>query len=199
MKRIILASNSPRRSEILALLGLKFDIIVKDTDETVPEGLHPAEVVCMLAERKARAVAQDFPDSVVIGADTVVHLLSEGESTILGKPKDRADAVRMLMSMSGKKHLVFTGVSVVSDGEARTLCGATRVYFRPFTEAEAEAYAATGECDDKAGAYGIQGLGSLLIARIEGDYFNVVGLPKRLTAELLSRAGIDVFEINKQK
>ncbi len=181
------------------MLGLKFDIIVKDTDETVPDGLHPAEVVCMLAERKAKAVAQDFPDSVVIGADTVVHLLSEGESTILGKPKDRADAVRMLMSMSGKKHLVFTGVSVVSDGEARTLCGATRVYFRPFTEAEAEAYAATGECDDKAGAYGIQGLGSLLIARIEGDYFNVVGLPKRLTAELLSRAGIDVFEINKQK
>ncbi len=199
MKRIILASNSPRRSEILSLLGLKFDVIVKDTDETVPDGLHPSEIVSLLAERKARAVAEDFPDSVVIGADTVVHLLTEDKGTILGKPKDRADAVRMLMSMSGKKHIVFTGVSVVSDGEARTLCGATRVYFRPFTEEEAEAYAATGECDDKAGAYGIQGLGSLLIARIEGDYFNVVGLPKRITAELLARAGVDIFELNKQK
>ena len=173
MKKIILASSSPRRKELLTTAGIEFEIHVKDVDETVPEGTHPADAAKMTATKKAAAVAEDFTDCVVIGADTIV--VANGK--ILGKPKDEADAKAMLKMLSGKEHEVITGVCIIYNGVSDCFAQISRVKFYDLTDEEIAAYVATKEPMDKAGAYGIQGRGCTLVERIEGDYFNIVGLP----------------------
>lgn len=181
MAEIILASASPRRRELLSTAGLKFTVKVADVDEIIDENATPDEVVMSLALQKAQAVAKDNPTSVVIGADTVVVLDSE----VLGKPKSVQNAVELLTALSGRSHTVYTGVAVINGEKIKNFCEATEVEFYPLTEEEIRSYVATGEPMDKAGAYGIQGKGCMLVRKINGDYFNVVGLPvSRVCREL---------------
>ncbi len=182
---LILASASPRRRELMALAGLEFRVCVSDCDESVPDCLSPGEAAVDTARRKAFAVADRFPEDTVIGADTIVVI----DGAILGKPKDGRDAASMLRRLSGRTHSVYTGVCVVSGGEAHSFCEKTDVTFYRLTEDEINGYIATGEPADKAGAYGIQGKGSLLVKSISGDYFNVVGLPISVLVRLLIEIG----------
>lgn len=170
--KLVLASKSPRRSEILKTAGYDFTVRVADADETIPEGTSPEDAVVLLAVKKALAVKTD-DDETVLGADTIVVL----DDKILGKPKDREDAFNMLKSLSGRIHSVFTGVCVIKNGKTMTLCEETKVEFMPLTDEEIDAYIDTNDCYDKAGAYGIQGYASKFVRGINGDYFNVVGLP----------------------
>ena len=170
--KLVLASKSPRRSEILKNAGIDFTIRVADADETIPDGIKPEDAVVFLAARKAMAVER-ADDELVLGADTVVVL----DNKILGKPKDRDDAYNMIKSLSGRVHSVFTGVCAIGNGVSVTFAEETKVEFLPLTDEEINAYIDTDEPYDKAGAYGIQGLASKFIRGIEGDYFNVVGLP----------------------
>lgn len=170
--KLVLASKSPRRSEILKNAGIDFTVRVADADETIPEGTSPEDAVVFLAARKALAVER-AEDETVLGADTVVVL--DGE--ILGKPKNREDAYNMLKSLSGRVHSVFTGVCAIDNGASMTFAEETKVEFYKLTDEEINTYINTDEPYDKAGAYGIQGLASKFIRGIEGDYFNVVGLP----------------------
>ena len=180
---LILASASPRRKELLGRLGVPFSVLVPDCDETLPDGIPAGEAAEFLAVRKAAAAAKLHPDAVVIGADTTVLL----DDRILGKPHDRAECCEMLHLLSGRQHRVVTGVAVFWEGRSASFSDETLVQFYPLTEAEINAYADSGEPYDKAGAYGIQGQGSLLVAGISGDYFNVVGLPvARLYRQLRS-------------
>lgn len=173
-ERLILASQSPRRRELIARLGIPFISISSDADETVPETLTPAETVETLARRKAEAVAKPDPADWVLGADTVV--VSDG--VILGKPADAAEAKAMLRSLSGRAHEVLTGMALISPtGKCTTAVETTRVVFTDLTEEEIEAYVASGEPMDKAGAYGYQSGACTFVDRIEGCYYNVVGLP----------------------
>lgn len=171
-KRLVLASQSPRRAEILTTAGYEFTVRTADTDETVAELLSPAETVETLARRKALAV-EIGADELILAADTVVAL----DGAVLGKPKDKADAFRMLRLLSGRTHEVCTGVCLRTKETVDAFSVCTRVTFHTLTDREIENYLATGEPFDKAGAYGIQGRGCLLVKEIEGDYFNVVGLP----------------------
>ncbi len=181
MQKIILASASPRRRELLETAGVDFEILVSQADESVPDGTQPEAAAVMTAEKKARAVKALRPDGTVIGADTVV--VSGGE--IMGKPADRQDAVRMLGRLSGKVHTVVTGVCILGKDKEISFAQSTKVEFYPLSDGEIEAYVDSGEPMDKAGAYGIQGLGCTLVKGIEGDYFNVVGLPvARVVQEL---------------
>lgn len=173
MAEIILASASPRRKELLETAGISFTVKVADVEEVIEKNMSADKVVMSLALQKASAVAKDNPDAVVIGADTVVVL--DGE--ILGKPKSEENAVELLMMLSGRVHTVYTGVAIIKGEKVKNFCEATQVEFYPLEKEEAEAYVATKEPMDKAGAYGIQGRGCVLIKRINGDYFNVVGLP----------------------
>ena len=177
MKKIILASKSPRRKEILENLNIEFDILAPEADEkSVDKSLPPELYVENLASIKAfAAVKKCNLEKIVIGADTVVVLDDE----ILLKPKDKADAISILKRLSGRKHLVYTGICVVNSHTAKTVAAyeKTEVYFKTLSDDEIEKYVENGECMDKAGAYGIQGLGSIFIEKINGDYFNVVGLP----------------------
>lgn len=173
MNKIILASASPRRKELLETAGTEFEIIVADVDETVPEGTKPEDAAIMTAEKKALAVAESHKDSVVIGADTIVVA---GEK-ILGKPTDKADACHMLSMLSGVEHKVITGVCLACEDKKITFAQVSKVKFYDLTDDEINAYVETGEPMDKAGAYGIQGKGCVLVEKIEGDYFNIVGLP----------------------
>ena len=173
MNKIILASASPRRKELLETAGAEFEIIVADVDESVPEGTKPEDAAIMTAEKKALAVAESHKDSVVIGADTIVVA---GEK-ILGKPTDKADACRMLSMLSGVEHKVITGVCLACGDKKITFAQVSKVKFYDLTDDEINAYVETGEPMDKAGAYGIQGKGCVLVEKIEGDYFNIVGLP----------------------
>ena len=173
MTDIILASASPRRSELMTLAGFRFDVICADIDEIVPEKALPQEVVMSLALQKAQAVAKDHRKSAVVGSDTVVAL----DGKILGKPRSESEAAEMLRSLSGRIHKVFTGVAVVGDGKEKSFFDETDVEFYPLGEDEIKKYVATGEPMDKAGAYGIQGKGSVLVKKINGDFFNVMGLP----------------------
>lgn len=168
---LILASKSPRRKELLSLITEDFVIKSAEVDETIPNGYTPRQAVEYLSKIKAEPLANE--GDTVIGADTVVVI----DEQILGKPVDRTDAFNMLKMLSGRYHSVFTGVTVIKNGVAKTFSVETRVKFFDLTDSEIEAYILTGECDDKAGAYGIQGKGSLLVESIDGDYFNVVGLP----------------------
>ena len=178
---LILASGSPRRRELLSLITDEFEILVSGCDEFVPEGTPAEKVPAILAEQKALAVAKLRPEDTVIGSDTVVVLNDE----IFGKPKDKAHAHAMLKALSGKKHFVYTGVAVAEKGEVRSFVQKTEVEFYELSDETIEKYIATGEPMDKAGAYGIQGKGSVLVKGIVGDYFNVMGLPVAETARFL--------------
>jgi septum formation protein len=182
---IVLASSSPRRKQLLGLLGLTFEVAPADIDETWRNGEAPAAHVERLAREKAAKASRD--GVVVIGADTEVFL----DGRILGKPGDAEEAQAMLRALSGREHDVFTGVAV---GYGRKLASGverTRVKFRPLGEETIAAYVATGEPMDKAGAYGIQGYGAVLVERIEGDYFTVMGLGLGLLVDLLRGVGLD--------
>lgn len=174
--RLVLASASPRRAMLLEQIGVGFEVAPSAVEEVVAEDMTPGEVVESLSHQKASDVAMARPEvDLVLGADTVV--VSEGR--ILGKPVDSEDAKRMLQALSGRWHQVFTGFTLVSPKTGRTVSGFTvsDVRFRELSEAEIAAYVATGEPLDKAGAYGIQERGALLVAEIRGDYSNIVGLP----------------------
>lgn len=170
--KLVLASKSPRRSEILKNAGIDFTVRVADADETIPEGTKPEDAVVFLAARKAMAVERT-EDETVLGADTVVVL----DDKILGKPKDKDDAFNMIKSLSGRVHSVYTGVCAIGNGVSLTFAEETKVEFYPLSDEEIYEYINTDEPYDKAGAYGIQGLASKFISGIQGDYFNVVGLP----------------------
>lgn len=179
----VLASQSPRRQELLRQMGLEFTVHPADIDETMPPELSPKEAVAQLSRRKAEAVACECaPEDCVIAADTIVVC---GE--ILGKPQDEADAVRMLNMLSGRTHQVMTAVTVHCGSRVDTQVSVTDVTFRALEPGEAERYTATGEPMDKAGAYGIQGGGALFIERIEGDYYGVMGLPICMLHTMLRR------------
>ena len=183
--KLILASGSPRRAEILSSVGWPFEKIVAGVDESVHDDEFLRDYVMRLAERKARAAAVRFPSGIVLGADTTVTI----DEHILGQPIDDADAKRILSLLSGKWHEVLTGVALVNAETDSVVvdCETTRVRFAEMSPAEIDWYVASGEPMGKAGAYGIQGKASLFIEAIEGDYFNVVGLPIRLVYEMSGR------------
>lgn len=184
--RLILASGSPRREELLAMLGLDFEIIPADIPEVLQPDEDPAGHVERLAREKALAVALDHPDALVVGSDTLVVV----DHKVLGKPADAEEAVAMLLELQGEVHRVETGVAVVAPGgRVESSVVGVRVWFRPFNRRTAEQYVATGEPLDKAGSYGIQGFGSTLVERIEGDYFAVMGLPVARLVSLLRALG----------
>ena len=182
---VILASASPRRKELMQLICPGFRVIPADCGEAVPEALSSRDVPGFLSYQKCECIAQVYQNSVVIGCDTVVVL----EDQIMGKPKDREDAFRMLRQLSGETHTVMTGVALYRGTQTSVFTSETEVTFYTLSDEEIHAYLDTGEPFDKAGAYGIQGKGSLLVREIRGDYFNVVGLP----VAALSRA-ITQFE-----
>lgn len=171
---VILASASPRRKELMQLICPSFRVIPADCGEAVPEALSAGDVPGFLSFQKCKCIADVYQKAVVIGCDTVVTT-ADGE--ILGKPKDKEDAARMLRLLSGRMHTVDTGVSISYKGRTETFTETTKVWFKDLTDEEIEDYINTGEPMDKAGAYGIQGEGTLLVDKIEGDFFNVVGLP----------------------
>ena len=191
MVHIVLASGSPRRHELLRRIGITdFDVVVPEADETCPPGLTPEETVAYIARAKAEAAkALTAPDDLVITADTMVFLGAER----LGKPRDEADALRMLSELAGDHHTVCTGVTVRQGGKQECFTVSTEVYFRHASEAELRAYIASGEPMDKAGAYGVQGLGALLVERIDGDFYNVMGLPVLPLAETLKEFGVKLL------
>ena len=186
MARIVLASGSPRRQELLGRMGIRdFVVSVPQMEEVCPEDLSPEETVCRISRQKSGAVSAQ-EDDIVITADTMVFL----DQARLGKPRDEADALRMLTALQGRHHTVCTGVTVRQGDRSLTESETTEVYFRSATEAELRAYIATGEPMDKAGAYGIQGKGSLLVEGIRGDFFNVMGLPLLRLSRMLEQFGI---------
>ena len=188
---IILASASPRRRQLLEMLGVK-DLTVCPArgEEHIPPGAGPGQAVVSLAAQKCSQVAGQFsPDRLVIAADTVVAV----DGQILGKPRSQAEAAQMLRSLSGREHHVYTGVAVKYRGESIAEYEQTAVRFREMSEREVLAYVASGECMDKAGAYGIQGLGGYFISGITGDYYNVMGLPLCRLGVILGRLGVDLI------
>ena len=188
----ILASGSPRRRELLEMLGVP-DLTIRPATgpERATPGAGPEQTVRELSLHKAQEVAQTCApeDNIIIAADTIVYL----DGAILGKPKDHDDAVRMLTALSGREHIVYTGVAVLRGGELRQAAEQTAVRFRALTPAEIERYIATGEPMDKAGAYGIQGRGALFVAHLDGDYFNVMGLPLCRLGQLLNELGVELL------
>ena len=182
---IILASSSPRRRELLSMIGLNYVIETSGEEEVQPHGLPPAEFVKTLALQKAQPVADLHPSDCVIGADTIVYL----EGDILGKPHTPDVAKAYLSRMQGKQHVVFTGVAVLKNGKVDVRHCETTVTFAPMTPREIDAYVATGEPLDKAGAYGVQGPGVIFVERVEGNYFNVIGLPLPMLYNMLIDAG----------
>lgn len=188
MNRLILASSSPRRKELLELANLPFEILVSDIEETIPGNELPETIVQLLARQKAMAVAEKARDAYVIGADTIVVY----NGIILGKPKTTEDAYATLKMLSDKTHEVLTGVSIISPEREVTFFERTKVTFWPLAEEEIKQYIASGEPMDKAGSYGIQGRGSLLVKKVEGDYFSVVGLPIARTVRELKKLGFSI-------
>jgi septum formation protein len=193
--RLVLASSSPRRKELLEMIQLPFEILVSAVDESFDSHLSPKEIVQQLAFQKAKAVLAKAKDACVIGADTVVVY----EGTILGKPKDENEAFHMLKMLSGATHEVWTGVAICTEKEQITFAEQTKVTFWDLTDEEIAAYIATKEPLDKAGAYGIQQFGSLFVRKIEGDYFSVVGLPLAKTVRELKKFGFHPFGEKKGK
>ncbi len=194
---VILASKSPRRREILENLGVKFEIIVADTDES-SDIKDPSELVMTLAARKGRAVIEKLgntaSDKLIIACDTLVY--ADGE--FLGKPRDRADAERMIRKLSGGEHYVVSGIYVYYNGHEECGAAKTKVIFDEMTDGEIFAYLDTDEPYDKAGAYAIQGRASAFITGIEGDYFNVVGLPVNTLCKIIKeKFGINLTECTK--
>ena len=182
MNTVILASASPRRKELLGLITEEFKIIPSGVEEAVPAGIPPEEQPEFLARLKAEDIAKKYPQDIVIGADTSVII----DDCVLGKPGGSKQAKDMLKMLSGSTHKVVTGCAVIKNGECRSFSSVTEVEFYPLTDKEIEDYIATGECFDKAGAYGIQGKGGLLVKAIRGDWYNVVGLPVAQLARVLN-------------
>ena len=189
---LILASKSPRRQELLQRMGLTdFKILVPDADESFPDGLTPQQTVEYISRVKALAAKELVSaEDIVITADTMVFL----DEHRLGKPTDEADALRMLTALQGRSHTVCTGVTVMQGDHILTESEPTKVYFREASEAELRGYIATGDPMDKAGAYGVQSLGALLVERIDGDFFNVMGLPVLRLSRMLREFGIRFFD-----
>jgi len=191
--RLVLASTSPRRRQILALLGVPFEVIAPEFEEQISSHLPADQEVVELALGKAQSVATKYPRSIVIGSDTMIELSDEK----IGKPTDREDARRILRLLSGETHRILTSVAIVDPGgpgmkEIETVA----VEMRGYTEAEIENYLNSGESDDKAGAYSIQGRGSALIKSISGDYLAAVGMPLRRIARYLESRGLSVVDID---
>ncbi|AQX53605.1 septum formation inhibitor Maf [Bacillus sp. VT 712] len=184
-KELILASGSPRRKELLQQLHIPFSVHVSNVDEKVNHNYSPSEVVMDLALQKASDVATLYPNHIVLGSDTVVVY----KDSILGKPASEAEAVKTLEMLSGKKHQVLTGVALVEGEQVQTFYEKTDVEFWPLTVDEITQYVRTGEPMDKAGSYGIQGLGAMFVKSIQGDYFSVVGLPLSRTIRELRKRG----------
>lgn len=189
--QLILASQSPRRKELLGLLRLPFIIRVADIDETMDDRLSPYDEVARLAKLKALAVQRDL-DDVVIAADTIVVC----ENEVLCKPKDEEDAFRMLRLLSGRDHQVMTGLCVLRGDRIRVCTEVTDIHFKPLSDSEILSYIRTGEPMDKAGAYGIQGYASLFAEKINGDYYNVVGLPVCRLGQILQEMAPEWMEEN---
>lgn len=190
---IILASQSPRRQELLRLLGVDFTIRTADIDETMDPALPPEEEVLRVGAEKAKTVAAACgAEDIVIAADTIVVV----DGRILGKPKNAEDAVRMLELLSGRGHTVMTGVTVLRGAQIQSRVVSTQITFRRLTRREIEAYVSSGEPMDKAGAYGIQGRASIFVEHLEGDYFCVMGLPVCTLAQMLRAYGVEVLGEN---
>lgn len=192
MSSIILASQSPRRRQLLTQAGLSdFRILVPEADESCDPSLPPAETVRSISRKKAEAAAAlvKDPAALIIAADTMVFL----DALRLGKPRSEEEAFSMLTSLSGRTHQVLTGLTLCRDTRIETREETTSVTFRPLTDAEKWSYIRTGEPMDKAGAYGAQGKAALFITGIQGDYFNVMGLPLQLLGQMLLMFGIDLF------
>ena len=190
--KIILASGSPRRKELLEMLRVQhLEIIPAKGEEKAHPELSPSELVKELSRCKAAEVAQNHggADTVVIGADTIVVL----DGAVLGKPADEADAERMLHALSGRSHTVYTGVCVMRGEEVKQHAERTEVFFRTLSDGEIRRYIATGEPMDKAGAYGAQGFASLFVEKLEGDFFNVMGLPLCALGTMLKEIGVDLI------
>lgn len=192
--KFILASSSPRRRELLASIGLDFEIIPSHVPEEHQKGEAPEEYVARLSREKAAAIAEKHPDRWIIAADTTVLL---GEQ-LLEKPMDRADAARMLSTIAGRTHVVYTGVTVehARRGWHDTRVAESEVRMLPLSAKEIEWYVGTGEPLDKAGAYAVQGIGAMFIESIHGSYTNVVGLPLAMLFQMLRKAGIDPLSVN---
>ena len=187
MKKLILASQSPRRRELLEKCGIPFICEPADIDETITEGNDLSDEIRRLSRRKAEAVLALHPDAVIIGSDTIVAV----DGKVLGKPQDRNEAREMLQMLSGNTHQVITGLCVISSSRCFQDVSVSHVTFAPLSSDEIDAYVSSGECDDKAGAYAIQGLGMMLVKKIDGDYYNVVGLPiTRVVREMQDMLGI---------
>ena len=191
MKTIILASASPRRKELLSKTGLKFRVDESSYEENLKLTLKPDKLAIFLAREKARDVARRHRNALIISADTIVVL----NSRVFGKPRSRKEAKEMLKALSGKAHTVITGYTIMDTGSGEELSGSvkSKVFFKVLSEREIDAYIKSGEPLDKAGAYGVQGLGAVIVRRIEGDFFNVMGLPLNSLAESLKNFGISVL------
>lgn len=188
MKKIILASSSPRRKKLLEKIGLKFKIVPSSLNEEVEQNLTPAKLVKSLSLQKAKDIAKREKNAIIIAADTMVFLGDE----IIGKPKNKTHARQILKSLSGKFHFIITGFTIINSADNKTITRSvkTTVYMKKMTNQEIDDYIKTEEPLDKAGAYGIQGLGGKFIAKIKGDYFNVVGLPLPALIKSLKKFGI---------
>lgn len=191
MERLTLASGSPRRQEILTNLGLNFTVLPANIDESPQPAEEPQSYALRMAVQKAMAAANKVESGLIIGADTIVVVNGQ----IMGKPCDAAEAAQQLRALSGREHIVFSGLGIVDKSTGRTVSTLeqTIVYFKEMSDAEIQAYIGTGEPLDKAGSYGIQGKGAVFIRRIEGDYFNVVGLPVAKLYSLLGELGYKLF------
>jgi septum formation protein len=183
--RVILASASPRRRELLTLVGIEHEVRPADVDESQLAGETPVAHAERLARAKAHTVAEHEPGAVVIAADTIVVV----DGDVLGKPRDGRDAHAMLRRLSGRTHTVLTAIAVARESRTESAVESVDVTFRPLSDEEIDAYIATGEPMDKAGAYGIQGYGATIVERVDGDYFSVMGLGLRRLVELLERVG----------
>lgn len=195
MPRIILASQSPRRRQLLDQIGLKgYGILTPEADESYDPSLSPDGIVCSISRKKAEAASLLAGDAsaIIIAADTMVFL----DSLRLGKPHSGQEAFSMLTSLSGRTHEVYTGITVLQGGRIETRFDVTGVTFRPLTDVEKWSYIHTGEPMDKAGAYGVQGKAALFVTGISGDYFNVMGLPLHLLGQMLSDFGVDFFSFS---
>jgi len=191
MKKIILASTSPRRKAILKQLGLHFDVVASNYKEKINYNIEPHKLAQKLSQRKAKSVADKHQNAIIIAADTLVVANKE----IIGKPKDVNDAKRILKLLSGKKHRIITGFTIINRQSRKTITKSveTIVYFKKLTEKEIDDYIETGEPLDKGGAYGIQEKGALFVEKIEGDYFNIVGLPVYELAKELKKFGVKIL------
>jgi septum formation protein len=184
--RVILASGSPRRHELLDMIGIAHEVIPANIDESLRNGERPVEHVERLAREKGAAIADRFPNSLVIAADTIVVI--DGE--VLGKPRDAAEARAMLHRLAGRTHVVFTAVAASLHGRLESAVEEVSVTFLPISDSTIANYVATGEPMDKAGSYGIQGYGATIVQRIDGDFFTVMGLPLARLVALLRRLGV---------